>query len=147
MRRLIGLWFGRRATPRPYAARLPASIVKQLYKATQPPANGGVPASDPRLVKWWRVSQAASSYATGAGSEAFAVVDDASAGKDVVATKKPEAEDGAVAKPGEEEDEQEGNGMMREIYKHLLPVLAVVIVVAQLRKIYLTPAHHVGAVW
>jgi hypothetical protein len=76
------------------------------------------------------------------------VVDDASAGKDVVvATKKPEAEDGAVAKPGEEEDGQEGNGMMREIYKHLLPVLAVVIGVAQLRKIYLTPAHHVGAVW
>jgi hypothetical protein len=81
------------------------------------------------------------------GSSKAAVVDDASAGKDVVATKKPEAEDGAVAKPGEEEDEQEGNGMMREIYKHLLPVLAVVIVVAQLRKIYLTPAHHVGAVW
>ena len=76
------------------------------------------------------------------------MVDDASAGKDgVVATKKPEAEDGAVAKPGEEEGDEQGNGMMREIYKHLLPVLAVVIVVAQLRKIYLTPAHHVGAVW
>jgi hypothetical protein len=52
------------------------------------------------------VSQAASSYATGAGSEAFAVVDDASAGKDgVVATKQPEAKDGTVAKPGEEQEE------------------------------------------
>ena len=37
--------------------------------------------------------------------------------------------------------------MMREVYKHLLPVLAVVIFVAQLRKMALTPAHHVGAVW
>ena len=62
--------------------------------------------SDPRLVKRRRVSQAASSYAAGAGSEAFAVVDDASAGKDgVVATKQPEAKDGTVAKPGEEQEE------------------------------------------
>lgn len=36
---------------------------------------------------------------------------------------------------------------MRQVYKHLLPVLAVVIFVAQLRKMALTPAHHVGAVW
>ena len=39
-------------------------------------------------------------------SEAFAVVDDASASKDgVVATKQPEAKDGTVAKPGEEQEE------------------------------------------
>ena len=48
---------------------------------------------------------------------------------------------------GEEEEEDDGKGMMKQIYKHLLPVLVVVIVVAQLRKIALTPAHHVGAVW
>jgi hypothetical protein len=65
-------------------------------------------------------------------------------------TVAPVKAGGAAAKdekPDGEEEDQPGGGMMREIYKHLLPVLAVVIVVAQLRKMALTPAHHVGAVW
>ena len=89
-------------TPRGYQPASSSSCTRQPH----PSANDGAPASDPRLVKRRRVSQAASSYAAGVGSEAFAVVDDASAGKDgVVATKQPEAKDGTVAKPGEEEEE------------------------------------------
>ena len=62
------------------------------------------------------------------------------------AAVKDEKPDAGKGGDGEGED-QPGGGMMREIYKHLLPVLAVAIVVAQLRKMALTPAHHVGAVW
>lgn len=63
-----------------------------------------------------------------------------------VAKAVPDGE-AAPMKEGEDAEEEDGKGTMKQIYKHLLPVLAVVIVVAQLRKIALTPAHHVGAVW